>query len=377
MKICITGLRGIPGVIGGVETHCEELLPRLARMNPDIEIEVCCRAQYVDTALTLFRGVSLTPLYAPQGNATEPLVSTLIAVVHAWRHGAGAIHIHAVGPALLAPVARLLGLKVLMTHHGADYNRAKWGRLAKAMLKLGEWMGMHFAHEIICVSPSLAATMIKRYPAAKDRTVFIPNGVSPPESPNRSTADVLSELGLVADDFILCAARLVPEKGIDYLIDAFLESGDQRILAIAGSGKQGDKYAESLMARAGGNVRFLGMLPRSTLGVLYRHASLFVLPSWHEGLPIAALEALSCGCSVLLSDIQPNRDLGLPERFYFPVGDVAALSRKLAEPAAPRASSASTGLVLMSWDEVAAQTSVHYRALLERPHFAAGISNAG
>lgn len=372
--MCVTGLRGIPGVIGGVETHCEELLPRLTRINPDIEIELCCRAQYVDPDLTSFRGVKLKPLYAPQGTRTEALISTLVAVLHAWRHGADAVHIHAVGPALMAPLARLLGLKVLLTHHGADYARAKWGRMARGMLKLGEWFGMHFANVVICVSPSLAVTMGKRFPSAKDRIVFIPNGVSSPESPDRPPAEVLASLGLEAGRFILCVARLVPEKGIDYLIEAFRESADDRVLVIAGSGAKGDKYAEDLMARGGGAVRMLGMQPRSTLGVLYRNAAMFVLPSWHEGLPIAALEALSCRCPVLLSDIQPNRDIGLPDACYFPVGNKAALSRRLTERPA-RTTGDLVGVPLMDWDEVAMRTSVHYRRLLARPKLA-GLSNA-
>ena len=370
MKVCVTGLRGIPGVIGGVETHCEELLPRIAQINPDVQIELCCRAQYVDRDMTQFRGVNLKPLYAPSGTASEALVSTLVGIVHAWRHGADAVHIHAVGPALLAPLARLLGMKVLMTHHGADYNRAKWGRIPKAMLKLGEWLGMHFANTIICVSPSLAATMSERFAFAKERIVFIPNGVNPPARSERPAAEVLAELGLKSGKFVLCVARLVPEKGIDYLIEAFRQSGDTRILVIAGSGKKGDKYAESLMALAGQDVRMLGMQPRSVLGVLYSHASLFLLPSWHEGLPIAALEALSFACPVLLSDIQPNRDLSLPDCCYFPVGNVEALCGKLAEAGEALPADAISRMHLMTWDEVATRTSVHYRKLLSCPELA-------
>lgn len=377
MKVCVTGLRGIPGVIGGVETHCEELLPRLTQINPDIAIEVCCRAGYVDPELESFRGVKLTPLYSPRGAASEAFVATLVAVIHAWRQGADAVHIHAVGPALMAPVARLLGMSVLLTHHGADYNRAKWGRVARMLLKLGERLGMRFADRVICVSPSLAASMRDDYPSAAGKVVFIPNGVTPPEPSELPPEQVLAQLGCESGQFVLCAARLVPEKGIDYLIDAFRRSGDNRTLLIAGAGRKGDKYADDLMAQTGGNVRMLGMQPRKVLGVLYRHAALFVLPSFHEGLPIAALEALSCHCPVLLSDIQPNLDLGLPERCYFPVGDVEALSRRLAEAGPPIREEPVTSLVLMNWDEVAQRTAPYYREMADRARFAPELRNAG
>lgn len=376
MKICVTGLRGIPGVMGGVETHCEELLPRIAQTSPDIDIEVCCRANYVDPHLTSFRRVALTPLYAPQGTASEALVSTVLGVWHAWRKGADAVHIHAVGPALMAPLARLLGLKVLLTHHGADYDRAKWGFLPRTMLKLGEWLGMNCANHVICVSPSLTETMKRRYPAARNRTVFIPNGVSPPAPSERPASEVLAELGLEPGNFVLCVARLVPEKGLDYMIEAFRKSGDQRKLVIAGAGKKGDPHAESLMAQAGPNVRMLGMQSRSTLGVLYRQASLFVLPSWHEGLPIVALEALACGSPILLSNIQPNRDLGLPDACYFPVGDVDALAKKLGDPALRSVPTEGASSILMDWDEVAARTAVHYREMAGRQRPVTELRNA-
>ncbi len=377
MKICVTGLRGIPGVIGGVETHCEELLPRIAQIDPEIEIDVCCRARYVDPEMASFRRVRLTALYSPPGNTSEAFGSTAMAIVHAWRQGADAIHIHAVGPALLSPLARLLGLGVLLTHHGADYNRAKWGFLAKSMLKLGERLGMLYANRIICVSPSLASEMRDRYPTAAGKVVFIPNGVDPPDPPDEPAEDILARLGCEPGNYVLCVARLVPEKGIDYLIEAHRNSGDNRQLVIAGAGRKGDRHAEELMTQARGKVRMLGMQPRDVLGVLYRHASLFVLPSFHEGLPIAALEALSCGCPVLLSDIQPNLDLGLPPQCYFPVGDVAALSQRLAGGQVPGGDGASARLSLMSWDEVAARTAPYYREMAGRARFTPELRNAG
>lgn len=372
MKVCVTGLRGIPGVMGGVETHCEELLPRIAAIEPEIEIEVCCRAPYVDPAMTSFRHVALTPLYSPTGRISEALVSTLVGILHARRAGADAVHIHAVGPALFAPLARLLGLRVLLTHHGADYDRAKWGRGAKLMLKLGEWLGLRSADRVVCVSPSLAERMKARYPARADRVEFIPNGVSTmPPSP-QDDGDVLAELDLIPGRYILCVARLVPEKGIHTLVEAFRRSEDggggsgQRTLVIAGAGREDDRYAQDLLAMAEPRIRFLGMVPRSRLGVLLRNAALFVLPSFHEGLPIAALEALACGCPVLLSDIQPNLDLGLPPARYFPVGNVAALAARLrADETAPTTEDTPQNLpdTLLDWDEVARRTAAAYRKL--------------
>jgi glycosyltransferase involved in cell wall biosynthesis len=380
MKVCVTGLRGIPGVMGGVETHCEELLPRIAALDPGIEIEVCCRAPYVDPAMTSFRHVALTPLYSPTGRVSEALVSTLVGILHARRRGADAVHIHAVGPALFAPLARLLGLGVLLTHHGADYDREKWGRGARLMLKLGEWLGVRSADRVVCVSPSLAARMKARYPARAERVEFIPNGVSTmPPSP-QSDAEVLDELALIAGNYVICVARLVPEKGIHILVEAFRRSNDTRTLVIAGAGRKDDRYAQDLLAGAETGaeprIRFLGMVPRARLGVLLRNAALFVLPSFHEGLPIAALEALACGCPVLLSDIQPNLDLGLPASRYFPVGDVPALAARLADHAEAREAKGLLPDTLMDWDEVAKRTAAVYRKLPGRRRHRHALTHA-
>jgi glycosyltransferase involved in cell wall biosynthesis len=380
MKVCVTGLRGIPGVMGGVETHCEELLPHIAALDPGIEIEVCCRAPYVDPAMTSFRHVTLTPLYSPTGRVSEALVSTLVGILHARRRGADAVHIHAVGPALFAPLARLLGLGVLLTHHGADYDREKWGRGARLMLKLGEWLGVRSADRVVCVSPSLAARMKARYPARAERVEFIPNGVSTmPPSP-QSDAEVLDELALIAGNYVICVARLVPEKGIHILVEAFRRSNDTRTLVIAGAGRKDDRYAQDLLAGAETGaeprIRFLGMVPRARLGVLLRNAALFVLPSFHEGLPIAALEALACGCPVLLSDIQPNLDLGLPASRYFPVGDVPALAARLADHAEAREAKGLLPDTLMDWDEVAKRTAAVYRKLPGRRRHRHALTHA-
>lgn len=360
MKICVTGLRGIPGIIGGVETHCEELLPRIAARAPDLAIEICGRAPYIGDKPYAFRGVDVTPLPSPTGKSTEAILSTWHGLWHARRRGAKIVHIHAIGPALLAPVARLLGLKVIMTHHGADYDRAKWNRFARLMLRLGEQCGVRFAQATICVSPSLREAMAKRFPSARARLRYVPNGATPLPPPEKPDDAILADLGLGRKGFVLAVARLVPEKGLSYLIDAHARAGNAPPLVIAGAEMHGDGHADHLRAKAGPRVRFTGALPRSTLGVLYRHCALFVLPSFHEGLPIAALEAMANGTPMLLSDIPANLDLGLPEKHYFPVGKVEALAERLSDDLSALTVDPAHGADF-DWDRIADQTLSVYR----------------
>jgi glycosyltransferase involved in cell wall biosynthesis len=363
MKIVVVGLRGIPGIMGGVETHCEELLPRIAALAPDLQIEVVGRIPYTGPAQRDVNGVMLVPLPSPVSKSGEAIVSTLRGIVYAKRSGADLVHIHAIGPALLVPLARLLGLKVVMTHHGADYDRDKWGGAAKAMLRLGERLGIGFAHAIVCVAPSLRASLAARFPTAAERLVYIPNGAATLPVSDAADSNVLATLGLIAGNYCLAVARLVPEKGLSYLIDAHTASGTPRPLVIAGGEMHGDGHADMLRAKAGRGVMFTGALPRDVLGVLYRNTALFVMPSFHEGLPIAALEAMASGAPMAMSDISANRDLGLSAGHYLPVGNAEAWADALGSDLARFATAGTDAGRAFDWPTIAADTLAVYRGV--------------
>lgn len=355
----VTGLRGIPGIIGGVESHCEELLPRIAALAPDLDITVLGRSGFVDRE-KMVGDVRVVGLPAPRGTRTEAIGGTARAVLHAVRHRADLVHIHAIGPALLTPVARALGLKVVMTHHGRDYDRAKWGRVAKAMLRLGERLGLAFANEVIAVAPTLAEDLRRAVPNRAARIHYVPNG-APALEPTQTATEVLERFGLTAGEYVMTVGRFVPEKGFDYLVRAFRRSGSRRKLVIVGSAIHQSDYATRLSSEADEQVLLIGNQPRSVLRRLYEHADLFVLPSFHEGLAISALEAIQCGTPMLLSDIVPNLDLGLPPGNYFPVGDEDALASALGRPGSEFAFDVERVRAAFDWTAIAAQTLAIYR----------------
>lgn len=367
MKVSVVGLRGVPDVLGGVETHCEEVMPRIASAHPDIAIQIIGRTPYV-TQESIYKGVEVTSVYAPRGKHSEAIVATFLSILKAARGGCDVLHVHAIGPGLLTPLARLLGLRVLITHHGEDFKRAKWNVFAKAILRLGEWLSVRFAHRMIAVSPSMQRRLHDRFSKYASRIVYIPNGMSKLSHDKGGDRAVLDEFGLVENGFILVVARLVPEKGIDYLIAAHRESGTGKPLVVAGTAMHGSNYSDDLLKQAGPNVIFTGNLPRTKLAALYGNAALFVMPSHHEGLPIAALEALSLGAPVLLSDIAANTDLGLPERHYFPVGDVEVLAQRLrADSFGDLDIAYWDGASQFDWDTIAGQIAGIYRELADLP----------
>ena len=361
--ICVTGLRGFPHVMGGIESHCEELLPRIKALWPDHRSVVLGRAPYLPEPAGEHRGVEIVGIPCPRSQHFEAIVSTFLAVLSARKRGAGLIHIHAIGPGLLAPIARLLGLKVVVTHHGTDYHRAKWGPLARGALRAGEWLALSFADRVIAVSPSLAAQLRKSFPERAQRIAYIPNGTSDLPG-DADPALIFERLGIADGDFLLAVARLVPEKGLHDLIDAYERSDRTAKLVIAGSADHASEYARELLERASDRVIFAGVQSRATLKCLYEHCALFVMPSYHEGLPIAALEAASCGARILLSDIPANLDIALDAVNYFPVGDVAELTARLNADCTDFQVDRDTVRARFSWDRAAAETLEVYRTAL-------------
>ena len=161
MKIFVTGTRGIPDIPGGVEKHCQELYPLIATQGQ--EILLATRKSYVNgNRQESWRGVQLVHTFAPHKKSLEAVVHTFLAIIKARLANPDIVHIHAVGPGLMAPFARLLGLKVVVTNHGPDYDRQKWGKTAKVMLRLGEYCGGRFANEVIVISNVIAEIIRKR-----------------------------------------------------------------------------------------------------------------------------------------------------------------------------------------------------------------------
>lgn len=362
MKIIVTGTRGIPNVMGGVETHCEELFPRIARRG--LDVTVIRRSSYVRDSLTEWKGVKLVNIDCPKKKSFEAIIHTFRAINEAKRLGADVLHIHAIGPALLVPYAKMLGMRVVFTHHGPDYDRDKWGKAAKTILKLGERMGCMFADDVIVISDVIRNLIKEKY--GRTRNVhLIYNGVSQPEICDYP--EYFSELGIEKGKYILGMCRFVPEKNLHHLVEAFAKirkenpSSDIR-LVLAGDTDFEDDYSRRLktMARENGVV-LTGFIKGRRLHSLLTHCLCYCLPSSHEGLPIALLEAMSYGVKVIVSDIPANKEVGLPDSDYFPVGNVEALAEKLREVMARPIGHVNYDMRKYDWEKIADQVVEIYK----------------
>ena len=364
MKIVVTGTRGIPDILGGIETHCEELFPRIAAKGFDIT--VVRRKNYVHDNIKSYKGVLLYDIPNNNKKSFEAITHTFRAIWAAKRKiHADIVHIHAIGPAILTPFARLLGMKVVFTHHGPDYDREKWGKLAKAMLRFGERMGCTFANEVIVIS-NVINDIIKRKYGRNDAHIIY-NGVAAPVIENNTS--YLEYSGVMPGKYILAMGRFVPEKNFQTLIRAFSNLNQSEYkLVIAGDADIEDDYSRELKSLAkSNNVILTGFVKGDQLHALLSHAALFVLPSSHEGLPISLLEAMSYNLPVMASDIPANKEVNLPSSCYFHYNEedliknlTEGLRIKLNDKTIPE-----YNLTKYDWNTIAEQTANVYQKLFK------------
>ncbi len=322
MNVAFIGQKGIPATYGGVERHVEELAARVAANGH--RVCVYNRPHYNSAAPTRYRGVEVVTLPSLPSKHLDTISHVTVCTAHALRHGADIVHYHAIGPALLSWVPKVCGAGALVTVHGRDWQRPKWGGLAKAALRAGEWTAMHAPDETIVVSRSLAQELSDRYGRPAH---YIPNGIKLEDGDDPG---ILTELGLEPRAYVLFASRLVPEKGAHYLAEAWRRLGSDLTLVMAGDSSFSADYVRSLRSScAADNVVFPGYVFGSRLATLFRNAALFVLPSDVEGLPIVILEALGYGTPVLASDIAQNREVLGDVGRTFAAGSVDDLVRQL------------------------------------------------
>jgi len=325
MNIIVLGTRGIPDILGGVETHCEELYPRIAEQGHDVTI--ITRTPYViDKTVKEHKGVKLKHIYAPKIKSFEAIVHTFLGVLYAAVKRPDLLHIHAIGPMIMTPFARLLGLRVIVTNHGPDYDRQKWGKVAKAILKIGEYLGTKFASEVIVISEVINSILKTKYNRQDAHLIY--NGVNIPTLAQQD--DYIKSLGLEKNKYVIGVGRFVEEKGFSDLIKAFSQINTDVKLVLVGDADHETNYSASLKNEAKeAGVVLTGFIRGEKLNQIFTHALLFSMPSYHEGLPIALLEAMSYNLNVLVSDIPANLEVKLDTDNYFKVGDIDNLKDKL------------------------------------------------
>ena len=373
-RIAMIGHKFIPSRDGGVEVVVSNLAPHLVKRGYDVTCYNRTNQQQKKLRkdgklMREYQGVHLvwTPTIDRRGLAA--MTSSIIATVMVSLSRCDLVHFHTEGPCVLCWLPRLMGKKVVVTIHGLDHMRQKWGRFASAYILQGEKAAARHANSIIVLSEGVRTYFREKYGR---ETVLIPNGIDPAEI--RPACEITKQFGLVSRDYILFLGRLVPEKGIHYLIKAYKMLRTDKKLVIVGGTSDTNDYVRQLYDMAGDDpsIIFTGFQQGPVLEELYSNAYLYVLPSDLEGMPLTLLEAMNYGCCCVTSDIGECADVMDGCGFTFPRGNVEALRDTLQDlcdhPEKVEAHRDEARKVIASkytWQDITARTDKLYRKLLD------------
>ncbi len=366
LNIAMFGHKRIPSREGGIEIVVEELATRMAKRGHHVMV-YNRKGKHVSggevTKLNEYKGVKVKTVLTIDKKGLAAMTSSLSAAIKTAASKADVVHIHAEGPAAMCWIPKLAGKKVIVTVHGLDHKRAKWGGFAAMYIKWGEVQAVKHADEIIVLSRGVQEYFHKKY---SRKTVFIPNGVNIPEI--REANEIKKLWGLTKDSYVLFLGRIVPEKGLRYLIEAWKDIHMDKKLVIVGGSSDTEAFMSELKGIAEKNILFTGFQQGKILEELYSNAYIYCLPSDLEGMPLSLLEAMSYGNCCVVSDIPECTEVVEDKAVVFPKGNVDALRRVLQQliddkkaVAGYKADAAEFMISKYNWDDVVDRTLELYR----------------
>lgn len=370
LNIAMLGHKRIPSREGGIEVVVEELSTRMVRLGHKVTCfnrsgHHVSGSEFDGKKLNDYKGVQLRTVFTINRKGYAAMSSSVFAAVKTTYGKYDIVHFHAEGPCAMLWLPKLAGKKCIVTIHGLDWARSKWGGFASRYIKLGEKIAARYADEIIVLSRNVQEYFKDTY--GRD-TRFIPNGVE--KQRIREADEIKKNFGLEKDNYLLYLGRLVPEKGIAYLIEAYRKVKTDKRLVIAGGTSDTDEYLKKLkvMAAEDKRVLFIGFIQGRMLEELYSNAYVYVLPSDLEGMPLSLLEAMSYGNCCVVSDIPECLEVVEDKAIVFKKGNVVDLQVKLQELVEDsqriiqyKKSAADYIVSKYNWDEVVDRTIDLYR----------------
>ncbi len=375
MKIAMIGHKRIPSREGGVEIVVQELSTRLAKKGNNVEAYnrkgKNVQDKNVDKTkhkIKVYQNVKIITIPTINKKGVDALIYSFLATIRALFARYDIIHYHAEGSCAMLWIPHMFRIKTVVTIHGLDWKRSKWGGFATKYIKFGEKVAVKYADKIIVLSRGVQQYFKDTY---NRETIFLPNGVN---KPTIRQANIISKkYGLEKDSYILFLARIVPEKGLHYLIQAYKQINTDKKLVITGGSSHTDEYLKEIISMVKDDHRIVmtGFVQGDELEELYSNSFLYCLPSDVEGMPISLLEAMSYGNNCLVSDIEENTQVadGLVDTFKH--GDISDLKHKieqLLEEDIKEKCKKNSNYVLekYNWDNVAERTQQIYYSVITK-----------
>ena len=331
LRIAMFGHKRVPSREGGIEVVVEELAARMVSLGHDVTCynrrgHHVSGTEFDDPRVKEWKGIHIRYVPTIRGKGLSAVSASFFAALASAVGNYDVVHIHAEGPAYFAWIPKIFGKKVITEVHGLDWQRAKWGGLGAKFIKKGEEHAVKYSDQIVVLSKNIQEYFADRYGR---KTVVVSNGVNRPTG--READTIVREYGLEKEGYILFLSRLVKEKGVEYLIEAYKQLDTEKKLVIAGGASDSDEYMEELKKICIGykKIIFTGFVKGEKLQELYSNAYLYVLPSDLEGMPIALLEAMSYGNCCVVSDISECVEVVEDNAIVFEKSSVENLREKL------------------------------------------------
>ena len=331
LRIAMLGHKRIPSREGGIEIVVEELSTRMVNLGYDVTCynrsgHHISGKQFDTQSLKEYKGIKLKNVLTINAKGLAAMTSSFFGAIAIAFSKCDVVHFHAEGPCAMLWIPKLFGKRCIATIHGLDHQRAKWGKFASSYIMLGEKCAVKYADEIIVLSNGVQQYFKDTY---SRNTIFIPNGVNKPQI--RQADLIQNKYGLKKDSYILYLGRIVPEKGLRYLIQAFKQVETDKKLVIAGGSSDTDEFMLELkfMAQDDERIIFTGFVQGQTLEELYSNAYIYTLPSDLEGMPLSLLEAMSYGNCCVVSNISECTEVVQDKAVVFEKSSVLDLKDKL------------------------------------------------
>lgn len=319
-----------PPHLGGVEVAAQMLAESLAATRP---VEV----------LTSAIGAGDRPRVERSGQLTVrrlrgvELASTPVAPALAWhllrQRRDCIVHVHiaqALTPEIVWLTSRLRRRPFIAHFHLDVDPSGPAGRCLAAYKRLVLARVLRAAASVIVLSQEQAAFVRDHYRV--ERVAVVPNGV-----PSGFSPGIVEARPAAAPLRLLFVGRLSPQKNLPRLLEALSLMRQPAELTIVGDGPELARLTELAARLSLGNLTFAGPQEHARLGTWYQRADVFVLSSDKEGMPLAALEAMSAGLPVVATDVPGLRELCADAGLLVPpqpAALAAALDSLAADPAA-------------------------------------------
>lgn len=300
-SLAIIGSRGYPSYYGGFETAVRWLAPYLVDNGWDVTVYGRAGATRDDDPRRDYRVARrVTP-----GLETKSL-STLsygfTSTLDVARRKPDVALVMNVANGFWLPFLRARGIPTLVNVDGIEWDRAKWGRVAKAVFLRGATVTARFASRLVFDAEAIADRWRMDFGCEGD---FIPYGGIP-------QPDLPIEPGLAHREYVLVVARFVPENSIPEFLEACGRIAAHHDVVIVGSSGYGGELDERVAALAESNdrVRWLGHISDDLrLFSLWQHAGVYFHGHSVGGTNPALVQAMALGAPVVARDTIYNREV--------------------------------------------------------------------